>query len=43
MKRIVLKPNESIEIESEGIYGQTIIVEVMDNGVITNRCKPKEE
>jgi len=39
MKKIKLKPGESVEIESSGTYGQNIIAEVMDDGVICYRIK----
>ena len=39
MKKIKLKPGESVEIESSGKYCQNIIAEVMDDGIIWYRIK----
>ena len=39
MKKIILNPGESLEIKSTGQYGQTMIVEVMNEGIITYRIK----
>lgn len=39
MKRIIFNPGESVELKSTGQYGQTIIAEVMDDGIITYRIK----
>jgi len=41
VKKIKLNPGESIELESSGKYGQNIIAEVMDDGVITYRIVHK--
>lgn len=40
MEKIILNLGESVEIESTGKHSQTMIVEVMDDGVIT--CRPKK-
>lgn len=39
MRKVKLKPGESVEIESSGQYGQNIIAEAMDDGIITYRIK----
>lgn len=41
MKRLVLKPGEVAEIESTGMRRQIMLVEVMDDGIITYRTKPR--
>lgn len=39
MKKLILNPNDVIEITSKGQYGQTMIVEVTNDGIITYRLK----
>ena len=41
MKKIILNPNDVAEITSKGMYGQTMIIEVTNDGLITYRLKPK--
>ena len=41
MKKLILNPNDVIEITSKGQYGQTMIVEVTNDGMITYRLKEK--
>lgn len=47
MVKILLEPKESIEIVSTGEYPGNMIVEVMDDGIITYRgkgnSKPRSE
>lgn len=41
MDKIKMKPGECLEIESSGEYNQNIIVEVMEDGIITYRNKKR--
>ena len=37
--KVTLNPGESVEIKSTGQYGQTMIADVMDDGIIAYRNK----